>query len=158
MRRRRTATWEVRRPEWDAHEKVLLRGMTGGDMQWLLDRTMGGTLRGSTNLLTLMRGIVSWTLTDERGLGLPWPEMSEMDWDNPLSKAYKARMESLEGLMQEDINFLVVRLNELNAPNSREEQEAFLATIGAGPPAGQVGQTAPSDSTTPPSEPSSTEQ
>jgi hypothetical protein len=143
---------EVRRDEWEAHEKVLLHGSTAGDTQWILDRTMGGSLRGSTNLLTLMRGIVSWTLTDERGIGLPWPEMGEADWDNPMSKAYQARMASLSSLMQEDVNFLVNRLNALNAPNSKEEQEAFLASTGAGNPA------APSPSTAQSSEQSSTGQ
>ncbi len=134
MRRRRVGQIEVRREQWEGHEKVLLRGFDAGDTAWVLDRVGGplNTRAGSSQFYMLARGIVSWTLTNEQGIGMPWPQMKPEDWDDPQSPALQQRMASLKELMQEDINFLTGKLNELNAPNTKEEQEAFLAHASGG--------------------------
>lgn len=130
MRRRRVGQIDVRREQWEPHEKVTLRGLDAGDTRWVLDRS-GGIIsnQGTTQFLILMRGIAGWTFTNEQGFQVPWPVMKEEDWDNLASPAYQQRMASLDDLMQEDINFLSSELNKLNSPNSKEEQETFLASV-----------------------------
>src|SRR5258708_5015524 len=81
MRRRRVAQREIRQDYWEPHEKVLIKGFTSAEQQWVQDASMllkgddpsNAELRvlaGTSQLCSLIRGIVTWTLTGEDGVGL----------------------------------------------------------------------------------------
>ena len=137
MRRRRVAQREIRQDHWEAHEKVLIKGFTAADQQWVQDAAMllkGDSaenaelrvLAGTSQLCTLIRGIVSWTLTDETGIGLPWPMLFDAQ-GNILQQNLEIRKKALATLMPEDAQFIYDQIGELNQPMSKEEQESFLA-------------------------------
>ncbi len=150
MRRRRIATQVVRRDEWEAHEQVVVKGLNVAEVAYINDIGNGGGLTGTTQLYTVLFGVSRWTLTNEQGQGLPWPDISlagSAEFDHA---AIKTRLHSLADLMQEDVNFLTREIGKINAPNSKEEQEAFLATAsstaGATPSAVTASSLPPSES------------
>ena len=131
MRRRRIATLPVRRTEWEAHEQVVVKGLNVAEVAYINDIANGGGLSGTSQLYTLVFGIASWTLTDEQGIGLPWPPIyksGSVEFDHD---AIRTRLATLSGLMPEDTNFLTREIGKINAPNSKEEQEDFLARAAA---------------------------
>ena len=84
-------------------------------------------LAGTSQLCTLIRGIVSWTLTDETGIGLPWPMLMDAQ-GNIIQQNLEVRKKALATLMPEDAEFIFKQIGELNQPMSKEEQESFLAS------------------------------
>ncbi len=88
-------------------------------------------LAGTSQLCTLIRGIVSWTLTDEQGIGLPWPQLLDKE-GNIITQNLEVRKQVLATLMPEDAQFIADEIGKLNKPMSKEEQEAFLAQASAG--------------------------
>lgn len=142
MRRRRVAQREIRQDYWEPHEKVLVKGFTAAEQQWVQDASMLlksddpahpelRVLAGTSQLCSLIRGIVSWTLTDETGVGLPWPPLTD-NQGNIISQNLEMRKQVLATLMPEDAEFIFNEISKLNQPMSKEEQEAFLAPAPAG--------------------------
>jgi len=119
MPRRKSITEKIiQAPHWDNNETVLIRSLREDDTEWIQDQladvqqdatsTEQGAMRlklGTTRRLTMVRGIVSWTLCDEAGRILPKTE------------------ESLRALAPEDANFIYTEINKLNQPMSAEEKK-----------------------------------
>jgi hypothetical protein len=137
MRLRRVGQREIRQEHWESHEKVLIKGFTSADTQWVQDAAMllkGDSvenaelrvLAGTSQLCTLIRGIVSWTLTDEMGIGLPWPVLFDSQ-GNIIQQNLEIRKKALATLMPDDAQFIYDEIGKLNQPMSKEEMESFLA-------------------------------
>ena len=142
MRRRRVAQREIRQEYWEPHEKVLIKGFTAAEQQWVQDASMllkgddpsnaeMRILAGTSQLCTLIRGIISWTLTGEDGMGLPWPPLED-NRGNIIQQNLEVRKRVIGSLMPEDMLFIFNEISKLNQPMSKEEQEAFLALVTAG--------------------------
>lgn len=128
-RRKQVQTRQIQAPHWDAHEVVIIRSLTGFDNDWIQDRstvmTAGETnmkiLAGTTQRLTLLRGIESWTFTDADNRPLPWPPLSLRESEN--AAAYQVREESLKHVFTEDRNFIFNEINTLSQPMSEDEKK-----------------------------------
>ena len=142
MRLRRAAQKEIRAEHWEPHEKVLIKGFTTAEQQWIQDAAMLlknddpahpelRVLAGTSQLYSLIRGIVSWTLTDEMGIGLPWPMLTD-NQGNIIQQNLEVRKQVIGSLMPGDSEFIFNEISKLNQPLSKEEQEAFLAPAPAG--------------------------
>ena len=128
MRRRRIGTLPVRQDHWEPHEQVVVKSLTMPEINYIND--VAGGLAGTSTQYTLLFGIASWTLTDEQGRGLAWPDVNKADSLDFDYKAIQTRLQSLAQIAPEDLLFLKGKIAEINAPNSKEELEAFLATAG----------------------------
>ncbi len=140
MRRRRIGTLPVRQEHWEPHEQVVVKSLTMPEINYINDVANG--LSGTSTQYTLLFGIASWTLTDEQGRGLPWPDISRPDSLDFDPNAIQTRLKSLAQVAPEDLLYIKGKIAEINAPNSKEELEAFLATAASTAGANQSAQTA----------------
>lgn len=127
-RRKSITTTQVRAAHWDPHECVVIRSLNTDDEEMITDGLAGIDASGSPRLyagrnkrLTLERGIVSWTLTDEQNRPLPLNE------------------QSIRGLAPEDSQFILSEIQALNTHLSAAEKKDSLtnatpSTEGAGTP------------------------
>ncbi len=90
------------------------------DMRWA---------QGTVRRLTLARGIVHWTFTDERNTPIPFPPLKE-DGDN--TKELKARDRVLRKLAPEDSAFIYKSINEHNQAMTEEEADTFFENASNG--------------------------
>jgi hypothetical protein len=135
MPRRKTfGTHEIHADWWDNHELVIIKDLTSEDDDWISDKTSTMTVGeadmsmkwGTTRRLTLIRGIESWTFTDDHNRSIPFPPFK----NDP--KVIAARTEALAGLASEDSNFIYGELNKRNQPMSEVEQEKLLTSASPG--------------------------
>jgi hypothetical protein len=126
MSRRRTiATQQIHADWWDGHEVVVIRSLRAEDTDWVQDQlaemvtgkgkdaSMALKL-GTTKRLTTLRGVVSWTFTDELGNPQPFNE------------------DALRMLAPEDADYIYGEINKLNQPMSEEEKKASLTNVNGG--------------------------
>jgi hypothetical protein len=150
MRRRRVATQTVAASWWSQGESVTIKGFTAQDQQWVQDAAMllksdsesNAELRvlaGTSQLCSLLRGIVSMTLVSEQGIGYPWPPLLDAQGEI-IAENLKVRKAVLNNpeFMPEDQEFIAGKIAELNNLKSKEEQEAFLESVAAGSVASQA--------------------
>lgn len=143
-RRRRFGQRTIRQDYWEAHETVTIQGMTEADTEWVQDMAVMlknnpaiqsepelHVLSGSSRRATMIRAIVSWTLTDEHGQGLPWPPLFDGQ-GNVIAANLAMRSKMIGTLAPEDAAFIEAEINKLNQPMSKEEQETFLQTVAPG--------------------------
>ena len=97
---------------WEPHEAVVIRSLNTEDEEIIADGLAGLDANGSPKLyagrnkrLTLQRGIVSWTLTDEHGHRLPVDE------------------QSIKNLHPVDSKYILDEINALGAPMSEAEKK-----------------------------------
>lgn len=132
-RRRRTEDKTIRADWWESHETVLIRSLREADNEWIQDqlaesvmaapnrresqaeqRAMMQYRLGTSRRLTMLRGIVSWTLTDELGNTLPLTE------------------ESIKDLMPEDADYIYSEINALNQPMTEDQKKRSSTNVGGG--------------------------
>lgn len=122
-RRKSITTKQIRAAHWENHEAVVIRSLNTEDEEIIADAItdIDGSGKvsihaGRTKRLTVLRGIVSWTLTDEQG--------------RPL----KLNEESVKGLAPEDSQFILDEINRLGAPltNQEKKDSTMSATTGTG--------------------------
>ena len=130
---------QIQAPHWDNGEVVIIKSLSGPDSEWIQDQLteVAGSVQsngkseqevnmkmllGKTQRLTLLRGIVGWTFTDEQNQPLPWPALSS----NPASNVaiFKIRDKSLAQVASEDRGYISAAINELSQPMSEEEKKA----------------------------------
>ncbi|SRR6266851_1406330 len=138
-RRKQIQTKQIQAPNWDNHEIVIIRSKTGYDEEWVQDKSTVMTagqmnmqiLGGTTQKLTLIRCIESWTFTDANNQPLPWPPLSMREADNVA--IYQIREKSLEHVFPEDRNFIFTEIGDLSQPMSEEEKKpsSLTAPIGS---------------------------
>lgn len=128
MPRRKSITEKIiKAAHWDNNETVLIRSLREDDTEWIQDQlaevAQSGTATqpanmklnlGTTRRLTMLRGIVSWTLCDDAGRILPVSE------------------ESLRGLAPEDCDFIYGEINKLNQPMTQDEKKDSSKTVSDG--------------------------
>lgn len=144
-RRKQVQTKQIQAPHWDTHELVIIRSLTGFDNDWIQDRSSIMTagevnvkiLGGTTQRLTLLRGIESWTFTDANGQPLPWPPLSMREADN--AAAYQVREKSLDHVFTEDRSYIFSEITALGQPMSEEEKKDSMMNV---PPGSQDGHNA----------------
>ena len=97
---------------WEPHEAVVIRSLNTEDEEHIADGLAGIDANGNARLyagrskrLTLQRGIVSWTLTDEQGHPLPVNE------------------QSIKGLHPVDSSFILNEIQALGAPMTEPEKK-----------------------------------
>jgi hypothetical protein len=88
MRRKSIAQQQIQASHWDPNEVVVIRSLTTEDEEaianGLTELSKDGQMHihaGRSKRLTLLRAIVSWTLTDEAGRPLPLNETSIRNLD-----------------------------------------------------------------------------
>lgn len=122
-RRKSPTTKQVRAEHWDNHETVLIRSLNTEDEEYITDNlvaldTEGRAVMhaGRSKRLTLVRGIVSWTLTDDNGRRID------------LSEA------AIKALAPEDSQYILDEINAISKSLSAEEKKASTtsATPGTG--------------------------
>ena len=111
---------------WDPNEIVIIRTLKESDLEWIQDSMAdmvadGKKTNANMNLrigtarrLTMLRGIASWTLTNELGNIMPLTE------------------QALGELAQEDADFIYQAINELNQPLSEQEKKVSLTSASNG--------------------------
>jgi hypothetical protein len=137
-RRKQVETKQIQAPYWDTHEIVIVKSLTGFDNDWIQDRstvmTAGETnmriLAGTTQRLTLLRGIESWTLTDANNQPLPWPPLSMREAEN--AAAYQIREKSLDHVFTEDRSYIFGEINALGQPMTEEEKKGSSTSVTTG--------------------------
>lgn len=133
-RRKATQSKVIQAPHWDTHETVLIRSLTGDDFDWINDRmavvdttnVSAGAADmqmklGTAQRLTIIRGIDSWTFTDENNNPMPWPPLSRNESDN--LAICQQREQILKSVFPEDRLFIYNAINALNQPMSEEEKK-----------------------------------
>ncbi len=112
-RRKSITTKQVRAPHWEPHEAVVIRSLNTDDEEYIQDGLAGIDPNGQPRIyagrnkrLTLQRGIVSWTLTDEHNKPLPVSE------------------QSIRELASVDSQFIFDEISALNKPMSESEKKA----------------------------------
>jgi hypothetical protein len=128
-RRKQVQTKEIHAPTWDTHEVVIIRSLTGNENDWIQDRTsvivpgessMQMKL-GTTQRLTLVRGIESWTFTDADNKPLLWPPLSLHEAQN--TAICLIREQSLAHVFPEDRLFIYNEITALGQPMTEEEKK-----------------------------------
>ncbi|GCE14202.1 hypothetical protein [Tengunoibacter tsumagoiensis] len=111
-RRKSIATKQIRADHWDAHEVVIIRSLNTEDEEQIQDEIASVNANSQVHLhtgrvkrLTLQRGIVSWTLTDDQNRPLPLNE------------------QSIRGLDRADSKFIFDEIEAISAPLSAEEKK-----------------------------------
>lgn len=121
MRRKSLTTKTIRADYWEPHECVVIRSLNTEDDEYIQDGLASVDSDGTTQIhagrmkrLTLMRGIVSWTFTDEHGKPLDLNESN------------------IKALASEDSNYILSAINALNAPMmpSEKKDSSTNATTG----------------------------
>jgi hypothetical protein len=143
-------TKQIHAEHWDAHEVVVIRALNGDDGEWIQDnmsevvgnqndpnQVTSKVLIGKAQRFTLMRGIDSWTFTDEAGNELPWPPLTHNESEN--TRIYRIRDKSISELAPEDRAFIATEINKLNQPMSEEEENDFLGSAKSGSSANHAG-------------------
>lgn len=138
-RRKQVQTKQIQAPNWDTYEIVVIRSKTGYDEEWIQDRSttmVAGELNmkilgGTTQKLTLIRCIESWTFTDANNQPLPWPPLSMREAEN-LAICH-IREKSLEHVFPEDRNFIFKEIDALSQPMSEEEKKGSTMQSSPGP-------------------------
>src|SRR5215469_10419386 len=87
-RRRRFGQVTVRQPHWEQHETVTIQGLCEADTEWVQDMAVMlknnpmiqaqpelHVLSGTSRRATMIRAVISWTLTDDHGQPMPWPPL-----------------------------------------------------------------------------------
>lgn len=112
MRRKSLTTKTIRADHWEPHECVVIRSLNTDDDEYIQDGLASIDANGNTQLhagrmkrLTLLRGIVSWTLTDEHNKPL---EVTEAN---------------IKALANEDSTYILSAINALNAPMMPDEKK-----------------------------------
>lgn len=105
-------TKQIHAEHWEPHETVVIRSLNTDDEEYITDSLAGIDERGNPRLyagrnkrLTLQRGIVSWTLTDEQNRPLPFNE------------------QSIRGLHPIDSQYIFEQINALNQPLTDDEKK-----------------------------------
>lgn len=137
-RRKQVATKQIQAPNWDTHEIVIIRSKTGYDEEWIQDRSTSMTagqmdmriLGGTSQKLTLIRCIESWTFTDANNQPLPWPPLSMREADNVA--ICQIREKSLEHVFSEDRLFIFNEITTLSQPMSEEEKKGSSLNVSPG--------------------------
>lgn len=120
-RRKSISTKQIHAPHWDNHEVVVIRSLTTEDEEIIADSITEITAEGKvsvhagrTKRLTILRGIVSWTFTDEQG------------------KQMKLDEQSIKSLAPEDSQYILDEINRLGAPMTTQEKKdsSMNATTG----------------------------
>lgn len=127
-RRKQIQNKQIQEPNWDNHEIVIIRSKTGFDEEWIQDRSTSmipgqmsmNILSGTSQKLTLIRCIESWTFTDANNQPLPWPPLSLREAEN--AAIYQIREKSLEHVFPEDRAFIFNEITALSQPMSEEEK------------------------------------
>jgi hypothetical protein len=112
-RRKSISTKQIKADHWDNNEIVVIRSLNTDDEENITDSLAGIDASGQPRMyagrnkrLTLQRGIVSWTFTDEQGVPLPLSELS------------------IRGLAPVDSQFIYDQIQALNAPLTDAEKNA----------------------------------
>jgi hypothetical protein len=134
-RRKQIQNKQIQAPNWDNHEVVIIRSKTGYDEEWIQDRSTIMTagemnmkiLGGTTQKLTLIRCIESWTFSDANNQPLPWPPLSMREADNVA--ICQIREKSLEHVFPEDRTFIFNEIMALSQPMSDEEKKESSMTV-----------------------------
>lgn len=138
MPRKRTfGTHEIHAPWWDPHEIVIIREFNSDDDDWITDQAASMEAgssdmkwaQGTVRRMTLVRGIVSWTFTDERNVPMPWPALSR---DEDPAKVYKMRDQILRTLDPKDSAFIYGEVNKRNQAMTSEEADTFFENASNG--------------------------
>jgi hypothetical protein len=137
-RRKQVDTKQIQAPNWDNYEIVIIRSKTGYDEEWIQDRSTAMTagqmdmriLGGTSQKLTLIRCIESWTFTDENNQPLPWPPLSMREADN--IAIYQIREQSLAYVFPEDRNYIFNEITELSKPMTKEEKKGSSMSVSPG--------------------------
>lgn len=130
-RRKQVSTKQIQAPHWDPNEIVIIRSKTGYDDEWINDQSATMTageadsvmkiLGGTSQKLTLIRCIESWTFTDVNNQPLPWPPLSMREADNVAICQIRAK--SLEHVFPEDRTFIFGEINAISQPMTEEEKK-----------------------------------
>ncbi len=106
-------TKQIRAAHWDPHETVLIRSLTTGDEEYVTNNLSSFdssgkviTYAGRSKILTIQRGIVSWTLTNESGQRL---EVTEAE---------------IRNLAPDDSQFILDEINAISKALSVDEKKA----------------------------------
>lgn len=106
------ATKQIQAPHWDPHEVAVIRSLNAEDQEIISDEISDISdngkikIRAGRNMrLTVQRGLVSWTLTDEQNKPLPLTE------------------ESIRSLHQSDLQYIFEQIQELNKPLPASEKK-----------------------------------
>lgn len=120
-RRKSLTTTTIHAEYWEPHECVVIRSLNTEDEEYIQDGLASIDSAGNTKIyagrlkrLTLLRAIVSWTLTDEHGKPLPLSE------------------QSIKELASEDSTYILSAVNALNQPMlpSEKKESSTPATPG----------------------------
>lgn len=111
-RRKSLTTKTIHAEYWEPHECVVIRSLNTEDDEYIQDGLASIDDKGNTKIyagrlkrLTLLRAIVSWTLTDEQGHQLPLSE------------------QSIKELASEDSQYILSAINAINQPMLPEEKK-----------------------------------
>lgn len=120
-RRKSITTKQIRADHWEPHESVVIRSLNTEDEEHITDGLAGlddkaqpRMYAGRNKRLTLQRGIVSWTLTDENNNPLPLNEAS------------------IKSLAQEDSQYIFNEIQALNKPLSAPEKKDSATNVTTG--------------------------
>lgn len=120
-RRKSLTTKTIRADYWEPHECVVIRSLNTEYDEHIQDGLASIDNNGNTQIhagrikrLTLLRGIVSWTLTDEHGKPLPLSE------------------QNIKSLANEDSQYIFSAIQALNQPMlpSEKKESSMTATNG----------------------------
>lgn len=118
MRRKSLTTRTIHAEHWENHECVVIRSLNTEDDEHIQDELAGIDDKGNTRIyagrlkrLTLLRGIVSWTFTDEHGRPLDLNEAN------------------IKALANEDSNYILSAIQALNAPMLPSEKKDSSTTV-----------------------------
>ena len=121
MRRKSISTKTIHAEHWENHECVVIRSMNTEDDEIIQDGLADVDSAGNTHIhagrhkrLTLQRGIVSWTFTDEHSRPLDLNESN------------------IKALASEDSTYIFSAIQALNAPMLPDEKKdsSMSATSG----------------------------
>jgi len=111
-RRKSLTTKTIHAEHWEPHECVVVRSLNTEDDEYIQDGLADIDDKGTTHIyagrmkrLTLMRAIVSWTLTDEHGNRIDVNE------------------QNIKNLANEDSNYIYSAINALNQPMLPDEKK-----------------------------------
>ena len=110
-RRKSITTTQIKADHWDNNEVVVIRSLNTDDEEYITDSLAGIDSNGQPRMyagrnkrLTLQRGIVSWTFTNEQGVPLTLNE------------------QSIRGLATVDSQYIYDQIQALNAPMSEAKK------------------------------------
>lgn len=116
-RRKSISTVQIQAPHWDNNEVVIIRSLNTDDEEYITDGLAGIDGNGQPQMhagrnkrLTLQRGIVSWTFTDEQNVPLPLND------------------QSIRSLAKVDSQYIYDQIEALNTPLSDAEKNGSSTT------------------------------